>query len=124
MAKSRYQMMLENGATEEELRQVLSGGGVAQSYTDRVAAKAAAAAANQPTYSIPAQNFDNMARMNASGGWTIDDSESATWQKIAQMANSGDTQGAINLANQLRATGKFGGYYDDAGNYLTAAAWR
>ena len=117
MAKSRYQMMLENGATEEELRQVLSGGGVAQSYTDRVAAKAAAAAANQPTYSIPSQNFDNMARMNASGGWTIDDSESATWQKIAQMANSGDTQGAINLANQLSAAGKFGGYYDDAGNY-------
>ena len=115
--RTMYQIMLENGATEDELRQRLEGRGTAQSYIDREAQKAAAAAAAQPTYAIPAQNFDGMARMGASGGWTIDDSESATWQKIAQMANSGDTQGAINLANQLSAAGKFGGYWDDAGNY-------
>lgn len=115
--RTPYQIMLENGATEDELRQRLEGRGTAQSYLDREAQKAAAAAAARPTYAIPAQNFDGMARMGASGGWTIDDSESATWQKIAQMANSGDTQGAINLANQLSAAGKFGGYYDDAGNY-------
>ena len=115
--RTPYQIMLENGATEDELRQRLEGRGTAQSYLDREAQKAAAAAAARPTYAIPAQNFDGMARMGASGGWTIDDSESATWQKIAQMANSGDTQGAINLANQLSAAGKFGGYWDDAGNY-------
>ena len=115
--RTMYQIMLENGATEDELRQQLSGTGTPQSYLDREAQKAAAAAAARPTYAIPAQNFDGMARMGTSGGWTIDDSESATWQKIAQMANSGDTQGAINLANQLSAAGKFGGYYDDAGNY-------
>ena len=115
--RTPYQIMLENGATEDELRQRLEGRGTAQSYLDREAQKAAAAAAARPTYAIPAQNFDGMARMGASGGWTIDDSESATWQKIGELANSGNTQAAIDLANQLSAAGKFGGYYDENGNY-------
>lgn len=112
-----YQIMLENGATEDELRKQLSGTGTPQSYTDRQNAKAAAAAAAQPTYSLPADWFNGMSRIGEAQGWKIDDSDSATWQQIAALANAGNTQGAINLANQLAAQGKFGGYYDDQGNY-------
>ena len=115
--KTMYQIMLENGATEDELRQQLSGTGTPQSYTDRQNAKAAAAAAAQPTYSLPADWFNGMSRIGEAQGWKIDDSDSATWQQIAALANAGNTQGAINLANQLAAQGKFGGYYDDQGNY-------
>lgn len=115
--RTMYQIMLENGATEDELRQQLSGTGTPQSYLDREAQKAAAAAAAQPTYSLPSQWFDGMSRIGEAQGWKIDNSDSATWQKIAQLANSGNTQGAIDLANQLSAAGKFGGYYDDQGNY-------
>ena len=115
--KTKYQLLLENGATEDELRQVLEGRGVAQSYTDRQNAKAAAAAAAQPTYSLPADWFNGMSRIGEAQGWKIDDSDSATWQQIAALANAGNTQGAINLANRLAAQGKFGGYYDENGNY-------
>ena len=112
-----YQLMLENGATDDELRQQLSGTGTPQSYLDREAQKAAAAKAAQPTYSLPSQWFNGMSRIGEAQGWKIDDSDTATWQQIAALANAGNTQGAINLANQLAAQGKFGGYYDKNGNY-------
>ena len=116
--KTKYQIMLENGATDDELRQVLQGQGVAQSYLDREAQKAAEkAAAAAPTYQIWNKNFDGMSRIGADQGWTIDDSNAGTWKQIAQLANSGNTQAAINLANQLSAAGQFGGYWDDDGKY-------
>lgn len=51
------------------------------------------------------------------GDYGIDDSNSATWQKIAALYNSGDVDGAMELVNGLSGQGKFGGYYDDNGNY-------
>ena len=89
-AKTQYQLMLGNGAAH-------------------TAAKS--------TYHLPKQWFNGLARVGADQGWVMDDSNSATWQQIAQMANSGNTQGAIDQANQLAAKGAYGGYYDDAGNY-------
>ena len=109
--------MQENGATDDEWRQVLQGGSVPQSYTVREAQKAAAAAAAQPTYSLPSQWFNGMSRMNADSGWVIDSSNSGDWQKVAQLYNSGNTQGAIDLANQLSGSGQFSGYWDDDGKY-------
>lgn len=75
------------------------------------------AAAQQPTYQLPANWFNGMSRMNADSGWTIDDSDSSTWKQIEQMYKSGNTQGAINLMNQLSSQGKFGGYWADDGTY-------
>ena len=115
--KATWKVMQENGATDDEWRQVLQGGSVPQSYTDREAQKAAAAAAAQPTYSLPSQWFNGMSRMNADSGWVIDSSNSGDWQKVAQLYNSGNTQGAIDLANQLSGSGQFSGYWDDDGKY-------
>lgn len=79
--------------------------------------QAALAEASQPTYTLPSQWFNGMSRMNADSGWTIDDSDSETWKRVEQLYKSGNTQGAINLMNQLSAAGKFGGYWADDGTY-------
>ena len=79
--------------------------------------QAALAAAQQPTYQLPANWFNGMARMGSDGGWVIDNSNSDTWKQIAQMYRSGNTQGAIDMANSLQGKGQFGGYWDEDGKY-------
>ena len=78
------------------------GNGIPQSYVDRYIPQ---------TYA-----FWNAGRSTI-GDYGIDDSNTDTWKRIAALYNSGDTNGAYDLINALADKGKFGGYYDDNGQY-------
>ena len=71
-----------------------------------------------PDSYVPKQNYTFWnAGYSTIGDYGIDDSNADTWKRIAALYNSGDVNGAYDLINALANKGKFGGYYDDNGQY-------
>jgi hypothetical protein len=102
LAQPNLREMIRNGATEAELQERNDTGVAPQSYWDRQ---------GKQNYT-----FWNAGRSTI-GDYGIDDSNADTWRRAKALYDAGDVNGAMDLVNCLSAQGKFGGWYDEAGNY-------